>query len=39
LRSTANLKELIANPDFESLLALDGAEVTEQSMAAAIVSP
>jgi pimeloyl-ACP methyl ester carboxylesterase len=27
-----NLKELIANPDFESLLALDGAEVTEQSM-------
>jgi pimeloyl-ACP methyl ester carboxylesterase len=28
-----NLKELTANPDFESLLALDGAEVTEQSMA------
>src|SRR6267154_1092153 len=27
-----NLRELIANPDFESLLALDGAEVTEQSM-------
>jgi pimeloyl-ACP methyl ester carboxylesterase len=27
-----NLKELIANPDFEALLALDGAEVTEQSM-------
>jgi pimeloyl-ACP methyl ester carboxylesterase len=27
-----NLKELIANPDFESLLALDGAEVTERSM-------
>jgi pimeloyl-ACP methyl ester carboxylesterase len=27
-----NLKELIANPDFESLLALDGAEVTRQSM-------
>jgi pimeloyl-ACP methyl ester carboxylesterase len=27
-----NLKELIADPDFESLLALDGAEVTEQSM-------
>lgn len=28
-----NLKDLIANPDFESLLALDGAEVTKQSMA------
>ena len=27
-----NLKELIANPDFESLLALDGAEVSRQSM-------
>ncbi|HEY1509481.1 MAG TPA: alpha/beta hydrolase [Solirubrobacteraceae bacterium] len=27
-----NLKELIANPDFESLLALDGAEVVRQSM-------
>jgi pimeloyl-ACP methyl ester carboxylesterase len=27
-----NLKELIANPDFESLLALNGAEVTEESM-------
>jgi pimeloyl-ACP methyl ester carboxylesterase len=27
-----NLKELIANPDFDSLLALDGAEVTRQSM-------
>jgi pimeloyl-ACP methyl ester carboxylesterase len=27
-----NLKELIANADLESLLALDGAEVTEQSM-------
>ena len=27
-----NLKELIANPDFDSLLALDGAEVTKQSM-------
>jgi pimeloyl-ACP methyl ester carboxylesterase len=26
------LKELIANPDFESLLALDGAEVVRQSM-------
>jgi pimeloyl-ACP methyl ester carboxylesterase len=26
------LKELIANPDFDSLLALDGAEVTKQSM-------
>jgi pimeloyl-ACP methyl ester carboxylesterase len=28
-----NLKELIANPDLESLLALDGAEVARQSMA------
>ena len=27
-----NLKDLIANPDFESLLALDGAEVVRQSM-------
>jgi pimeloyl-ACP methyl ester carboxylesterase len=27
-----NLKELIANPDLGSLLALDGAEVTRQSM-------
>jgi pimeloyl-ACP methyl ester carboxylesterase len=27
-----NLKELIANPDFESLLDLDGAEVAKQSM-------
>jgi pimeloyl-ACP methyl ester carboxylesterase len=27
-----NLKELIANPNFDSLLALDGAEVTKQSM-------
>jgi pimeloyl-ACP methyl ester carboxylesterase len=33
LEVDGNLKELIANPDFESLLALDGAEVTEQSMA------
>ena len=32
LEVDGNLKELIANPDFESLLALDGAEVTEQSM-------
>ncbi len=28
-----NLKDLIANPDFESLLALDGSEVAKQSMA------
>ena len=28
-----NLKDLIANPDFESLLALDGAEVIRQAMA------
>jgi pimeloyl-ACP methyl ester carboxylesterase len=28
-----NLKDLIANPDFESLLALDGAEVVRQAMA------
>ena len=27
-----NLKELIANPDFESLLALDGADVVRQAM-------
>lgn len=27
-----NLKELIANPDFDSLLALDGAEVVRQAM-------
>jgi pimeloyl-ACP methyl ester carboxylesterase len=27
-----NLKDLIANPDFDSLLALDGAEVAKQSM-------
>jgi pimeloyl-ACP methyl ester carboxylesterase len=32
LEVDGNLKELIANPDFESLLALDGAEVAEQSM-------
>jgi pimeloyl-ACP methyl ester carboxylesterase len=29
-----NLAELIANPDFKSLLALDGAEVVRQSMTA-----
>lgn len=28
-----NLKDLIANPDFDSLLALDGAEVVRQAMA------
>jgi pimeloyl-ACP methyl ester carboxylesterase len=28
-----NLKDLIANPDFDSLLALDGAEVVSQAMA------
>ena len=27
-----NLKELIANPDFESLLALDGADIVRQAM-------
>jgi pimeloyl-ACP methyl ester carboxylesterase len=32
LKVAGNLKGLIANPDFESLLAVDGAEVTEQSM-------
>jgi pimeloyl-ACP methyl ester carboxylesterase len=33
LEVDGNLKDLIANPDFKSLLALDGAEVTKQSMA------
>ena len=32
LEVDGNLRDLIANPDFQSLLALDGAEVTEQSM-------
>ena len=32
LEVDGNLKDLIANPDFDSLLALDGAEVTRQSM-------
>lgn len=32
LEVDGNLKDLIANPDFESLLALDGAEVAKQSM-------
>jgi pimeloyl-ACP methyl ester carboxylesterase len=32
LQVDGNLKDLIANPDFESLLALDGAEITKQSM-------
>ncbi len=33
LRVNGNLKELIANPDFESLLALDGGEIVRQAMA------
>jgi pimeloyl-ACP methyl ester carboxylesterase len=32
LEVDGNLKELIANPDFDSLLELDGAEVARQSM-------
>ena len=32
LEVDGNLKDLIANPDFDSLLALDGAEITKQSM-------
>ena len=32
LQVEGNLKELIANPDFESLLAVDGAEVVSQAM-------
>ena len=33
LEVDGNLRDLIANPDFDALLALDGAEVTRQSMA------
>jgi pimeloyl-ACP methyl ester carboxylesterase len=33
LEVEGNLRDLIANPDFDSLLALDGAEITKQSMA------
>lgn len=32
LEVDGNLKDLIANPDFESLLALDGGEIARQSM-------